>query len=225
MKDHKIKWSAAFLVCSLLMAIYWTENIAINHNNQKHLSTKISVESPIRVRTKPLREIQQNNPIFPQRLAQATSLPDSEREAEMVKVLESAVNVDPQFVAKNLMDLNILYSYKCAIAKKLLRSWPDHNRSLAWAQANFNGLDRGRYLGLALGVHAITSPAQALIDWESVGGSERVRRDAFSGLVDGWFVGDKNSLLRYVQDANQSKQAGEIMDCGRRFENRMIRAV
>lgn len=212
MKDHNIKWFAAFLVCSFLTAIYWTENIAINRNNQKHLSTKISAESGIRVRTKTVREIHQKSSVFPQRLAQATSLPESDREAEIVKLLESAVNDDPQFVAKNLMDLDISYSSKCAIAKMLLRSWPDHNRSLAWAQANFNGLDRGRYLGLALGVHAITSPAEALIDWKSVGGSERVRRDAFSGLVDGWFMGDRNSLLSYVQKANQSKQAGEIMD-------------
>jgi hypothetical protein len=213
MKDHKIKCSAAaFLLCSGIMVIYWSESRSIRHNNQKHLSEKISDGSRIRLRNKSRLEIQQKSSVFPQRLAQVASLPESEREAELVKVLESAINDDPQFVANNLMDLNIAYSIKCAIAKQLLRSWPDHKRSLAWAQANFNGLDRGRYLGLALGVHAVTSPAEALIVSRSLGGSERVLKDAFSGLVDGWFVGDRSSLLGYVQQANQSGQAGEIVD-------------
>jgi hypothetical protein len=211
MRGRKERLSVALLLSAVLVAIFGTYSVI-----QKDSGSYPSLEERNRSRSRKIstevRKIGQAGSMSRQHHAEVESLPEFECEIDRLEFLGKCLYDRPQFVAENLMNMDLTHSSKCSIAIQLLRSWPDTKKSLAWAETNFNGVDRGLYLGIALGALARTSHTEALAYWENMTEGKRIRSDALSGLVDGWFLGDRGSLLNHVQRLGQSKQAEEIMD-------------
>lgn len=214
---HQIWFRATLLCIALIAFIVGWRNLHPTEMNEKQLSEpQHSTRSHMRSAKPPIvhrpRFVGTNDMSPEEQIEEYLKSPDAKREVEICVLMRRFARKNPQFVAEHLMKLQVHYGYKCEIAEEILRNWKDSKQALQWADENFHGLNRGEFIGLALGTAARTSPEEAIQYWERMSGGAKIREDALCAIADGWFQSDRSGLLAYVQNLTDAKLAATVMN-------------
>lgn len=128
----------------------------------------------------------------------AKTLPRGERSAAVEALLRSMLESRPEWVSRELPTSGLPYSTRMEISRDLVKSWPDPQKALHWADTTLTGIARGRVLAEALARLIVTSPDSATTFMDRMPAG-KVRDEAFNRMMVAWEQVDLPAALRYAQ--------------------------
>ena len=135
---------------------------------------------------------------LPSALDSAKSQPRAERAAAVEAVLRAALVHHPEFVARELTNAGLPYSTMGEISTDLIRSWPDANKALIWANKNTTGVNRAPVVSAALARVVAKSPPDAASFIETMPPGS-TRDDALRATIRAWASTDLQAAIHYAE--------------------------